>query len=95
MKIAFQEKRFNQASLDVIDQANDIIEEYEGMGLGLTLRQLYYQFVSKDLIPNTEASYKRVGKIINNARLAGLIDWSAIEDRTRNLQGDRDWETNW
>ena len=58
----------------------------------LTLRQLYYQLVSRDLIPNTERSYKRVGSIINDARLAGLIDWSAIEDRTRNVRRLSHWD---
>jgi hypothetical protein len=41
--------------------------------------------VSKALIPNTQQDYKRLGGIINDARLAGLIDWEAIEDRTREL----------
>src|SRR5262249_10346260 len=62
-------------------------------GYNLTLRQLFYQFVSRDLIPNNVRSYKRLGSIINDARLAGLIDWSAIEDRTRNLHELPCWRT--
>jgi len=58
----------------------------------LTLRQLYYQFVSRDLIANTMKSYKRLGGIINDARLAGLIDWLAIEDRTRSVSSLSHWE---
>jgi hypothetical protein len=56
-------------------------------GFQLTVRQLYYQFVSRDLIPNTMKSYKRLVFIINRARLAGLVDWDAIVDRTRFLRG--------
>lgn len=74
-------------SLIKIDQANEIIEDYDSQGYKLTLRQLYYQFVSKDLIPNNMKEYKKLGAIINDARLAGLIDWSAIEDRTRSMRG--------
>ena len=37
--------------------------------------------------------YKRLGSIINDGRLAGLIDWSAIEDRTRNLITVPHWES--
>jgi hypothetical protein len=64
-------------------KANSIIESYLAQGLTLTLRQLYYQFVSRDLIPNTEKSYKRLGSIISSARCGGLVDWDALEDRVR------------
>jgi len=85
MKQTFIDKNFRQKALDIIAQANTIIADYQGQGFNLTLRQLYYQFVAKALIPNTERSYKNLGQTINDGRLAGLIDWSAIEDRTRNL----------
>lgn len=86
MKEQYIEKNFRSATLEVIKMANEIIEEYADQGFSLTLRQLYYQFVARDLIANTERSYSRLGGIINDGRLAGLIDWNAIEDRTRNLK---------
>ncbi len=86
MKEAFQEFRFQKASMKIIDTANSIIEEYRRQGYSLTLRQLYYQFVARGLIPNTIQEYKRLGSVVNKGRLAGLIDWMAIEDRTRNLR---------
>ena len=85
-RIAYQRFKFQKATLQIIEQANEIIDEYAEQGFSLTLRQLYYQFVARDLIPNNMKSYKRLGSIINDARLAGMIDWDAIEDRTRNLQ---------
>lgn len=84
---AFIEKRFNRSSRKIIDQANAIIAEYQAKGFSLTLRQLYYQFVSRALLDNKQSEYKRLGSVINDARLAGKIDWSAIEDRTRYLRG--------
>lgn len=90
--IKYQEKRFNRSSLKIIEQAIPIIASYEAQGFTLTLRQLYYQFVSRDLIKNKQTEYKRLGQIINDARLAGLIDWNSIEDRTRNLRGNGHWE---
>lgn len=90
MRETFIERSFQPASLRVIDQANEIIDDYRAQGFTLTLRQLYYQFVARDLIPNRQTEYKRLGSIVNDARLAGLIDWSAIEDRTRNVRGG-DW----
>ncbi len=85
MKETFQPKNFSPAHQRIIYHANDIIEEYQAQGFTLTLRQLYYQFVSRDLIPNTPRDYKNLGVIISLARLAGEIDWDAIEDRGRNL----------
>jgi len=77
--------------MEIINKANSIIAEYNRMGYQLTLRQLYYQFVSRAIIPNKQTEYKRLGEIVNNGRLAGLIDWDAIEDRTRNLRVINMW----
>lgn len=79
----FKEVNFRKGSLALIETANEIIDDYLGQGLRLTLRQLYYQFVSRDLIPNTDRSYKNLGNVISQGRLAGMIDWDAIEDRIR------------
>lgn len=101
-KIAYKSVNFRSASLDIIHDANTIIVDYQAQGFDLTLRQLYYQFVSRDLFPdswidqttgskNSERSYKKLGDIINDARLAGMIDWDAISDRTRFLRSDSHW----
>lgn len=71
----------------VILWVRDIVEEYQAQGWGLTLRQVYYQLVARDLIPNTYEQYKNVGKIVTKARRGGFIPWGAIEDRTRWLRG--------
>jgi hypothetical protein len=90
--ICYTPKRFTRDSREVIDYANRIIADYDEQGLSLTLRQLYYRFVAADLLPNSNRSYKRLGSIINDARLAGLLDWDAIEDRGRELHGGGGWE---
>lgn len=91
-RIQYVEKNFHDSTLRTIAQAREIIGEYAEQGYDLTLRQLYYQFVARDLIPNEQKEYNRLGRIVSDARLAGLIDWHAIEDRTRNLQSARHWE---
>lgn len=91
--IAYIDKRFSRASLAVIAQADRICHDYARQGYDLTLRQLYYQFVSKDLIANTEKSYKRLGNIVNDARLAGMLDWNFITDRGRYLRANAHWST--
>ncbi len=92
-KICYVPKRFTRSSLAIIDRAIAIIAEYAAQGFDLTLRQLYYQFVARALVANKDSEYKRLGSIINDARLAGLIDWNAIQDRTRNLQTLPHWDT--
>ncbi len=91
MRICYVSKRFTRGSQELIDQANVIIEEYAEQGFDLTLRQLYYQFVARDLLANTDREYKRLGSVVNDARLAGLIDWDAIQDRTRFLRELPHW----
>lgn len=91
MRIRYINRDFKPASLEVIDQANDICAVYAQSGLSLTLRQLYYQFVARDLLPNNQRSYDRLGSIISDARLAGLFDWDYIVDRTRNLSKQSTW----
>jgi hypothetical protein len=83
VKRAYKSINFRRDSLERIQLCNTIIREYMGQGLKLTLRQLYYQLVSRNVIPNTEKAYKALGGLVSDARLAGLIDWDAIEDRNR------------
>jgi len=89
--IQYINKNFSGKSQGLIVKASEIIEEYRDQGFSLTLRQLYYQFVARDLVENTQRSYKRLGDVLNNARLAGYIDWNAIVDRTRNLKAVPHW----
>ena len=110
--IAYVPKSFRSDSLAIITRANKIITDYLKQGFKLTLRQLYYQFVARDMIPdawideaynrkfglpadtkNTLKNYKKLGDVISDGRLAGLIDWDAIEDRTRNLQSNSHWSS--
>jgi hypothetical protein len=79
----FRETRFTPASLDRIEQCNQIITVYQAQHLRLTLRQLYYQMVVRNWLVNEERSYRQLSGLVSDGRLAGLIDWDAIEDRVR------------
>lgn len=91
MKIKYENKKFSADKMAVVDAAVAICEEYAEQGFALTLRQLYYQFVARDLVQNTQKSYDRLGDIVRDARLAGLFDWDFIVDRTRNLSKLSTW----
>lgn len=68
-----------------------ITDEYQAKSLVLTQRQLYYQLVAKDIIPNAMEVYKRLSIFTTDARYAGLIDWDAIEDRGRKSERKSQW----
>lgn len=89
----YTDKTFGADAERTIGRANAIIDEYAAQGFDLTLRQLYYQFVARGWLANRQTEYKRLGSIINDARLAGRIDWEAIVDRTRNLRKLAAWDT--
>jgi len=92
MKRRFVTKNFRADSLEKIETANTIITTYLAAGLRLTLRQLYYQFVAHHGLPNTERSYKGLAGLMSDARLAGLVDWDAIEDRGREPDVPSEWD---
>lgn len=91
-KVQYVNIKFQSKSLDLIELVNSVIDEYAAQGYELTLRQVYYQLVARGYIPNNERSYKNLGNLINDGRLAGLIDWYAIVDRTRNIKRNPHWE---
>ena len=80
-------------TLTIVDHCIAVTEDYMGQGYTLTLRQLYYQLVAADIIPNNERSYKRIGSYVSRARLSGTMDWDAIEDRARSPQMHPEWDS--
>ena len=90
---SYKHINFRNDSLALIDRVNDIVSEYVVQGYELTLRQVYYQLVARGFIPNNERSYKNLGNLINDGRLAGLIDWHSIVDRTRYVRRNSHWSS--
>lgn len=91
MKQAFIARKFSAAAQRTIKIVNDILEEYRAQGFRLSLRQLYYQLVSRAYIPNNVRSYHNLGNLVSNARQAGLVDWEMIEDRNRETVSVAHW----
>lgn len=92
MKETFIEKDFGADALQMIVTINTILADYAAQGYDLSLRQLYYQLVSRNIIENTERSYKNVGNLVSDARLAGRIDWDMIKDRGREMVSNPHWQ---
>lgn len=92
MKEQFIKKKFGAEASEMIETINGILDDYAGQGYDLSLRQLYYQLVSKNLLTNEEKSYKNLGSLVSDARLAGLIDWDMIKDRGREMLANPHWD---
>lgn len=85
--LCYEPKNFSGESLRLVRIADAISSRYEAAGMAMTLRQLHYQFVKDNLYPNAKSSYDKLKAIVKDGRMAGLISWTAIEDRTRSLVG--------
>lgn len=87
----FRRINFRPESLARIELINEILAEYGGQRL--SARQVYYRLVAGLHIPNTPTSYKNLTSLLTDARYAGLVDWSAIEDRGREPDVPSEWDS--
>ena len=83
MKIAYlpRQRATKAPTQKLLDQADAIMQEYRSQGLDVTLRQLFYQFVSRGLLPNTQKAYKTLGDNVSEGRMHGDLDWDVLVDR--------------
>lgn len=93
MREKFVNMRLKPASLAKIETINAILADYQAAGYDLSIRQLYYQLVARGYIENTQKVYKQIADLVNNARLAGLIDWDMITDRGRETMTPPAWDS--
>ena len=63
----------------IIDEAKDVLSSFYPM----TVRQVYYQLVSRQVVENNRSRYQAVSDALVDARREGLIPWDWIEDRLR------------
>ncbi len=83
MKEEFINLGLRKDNIARLETYNSIIQEYAAEGYKLTLRQLYYQLVSRAIIDNVKKEYAKLSTILVKGRMAGVVDWDAIEDRIR------------
>lgn len=92
MKEQFIEWNPTRKSQALLEHVNTILYKYSNQGYSLTLRQLYYQLVSRSVIPNRVEEYAKLGNVVSKGRLAGMIDWRMIEDRVRSPKSNSHWD---
>ena len=71
--------RFQKKTQNIIEQARQILTLHHPM----TVRKVYYQLVSRQIVENNRNRYQAVSDALVKARKQGLIDWEWIEDRLR------------
>ena len=78
MKIKFKEWNPRILTRELLEEIEAVIIAYQAQGYKLTLRQLYYQLVSRDIIPNRVQEYAKLSTLLVKGRMAGVVDWDAI-----------------
>jgi hypothetical protein len=92
VKLALIPQDFYSKTRDLLRECDAICTVFYDKGYTLTLRQLFYQLVTRNRIENTAKAYKNLGETITNGRYAGLLDWDHITDRVRVVKGNAHWD---
>lgn len=79
----------HQKTIIILETARSILEIHNPM----TVRQVYYQLVSRQVIENNRGQYQAVSNALVGARQEGVILWKWIEDRTRRPRTVSMWES--
>jgi hypothetical protein len=74
-------------TIALIEAARDILAGQHPM----TVRQVYYQLVSGQVIENNRSQYQAVSNALVDARKDGAIPWEWIEDRMRRPRAVSMW----
>jgi hypothetical protein len=75
-------------SLALLGQVQNILNSYD---FALTLRQIYYQLVAKQIIPNEQGYYKKLSYLCVEGRNEGILSEEAFDDRLRELDIRSTW----
>ncbi|HNS80841.1 MAG TPA: hypothetical protein PKM67_05230 [Kiritimatiellia bacterium] len=74
-------------TIRLVELAGEILAEANPM----TVRQVYYQLVSRQVIKNSRSQYQAVSNALVTARREGRIPWEWIEDRLRRPRSVSMW----
>lgn len=94
MKKAYgKQKRLINKRKELIARIDDIVTPYAEKDMKITVRQVYYQCVAQKIIDNNKDEYNKISDVIADGRMAGLLDWDVIEDRTRYTREISHWSS--
>jgi hypothetical protein len=78
-------------SLAIIEAVQKVLQEYEQY-LPLTIRQIFYRLVTRDVIDKTEKGYASLCEKLNRARRAQLVAFESIRDDGLVVQRGHDFD---
>jgi hypothetical protein len=78
----------HRKTTELIDAAVEILAAHHPQ----SVRQVFYQLVSRQVIENSRGAYQSVSKALVAARRDGTIPWEQIEDRLRRPRHVRMWD---
>lgn len=81
-------RRTETEKSNILETVKTILGETKPM----TLRQIYYQLVSRQVFENVKSNYDFLSGFLRDARKDGLISWTSIEDRTRRPRDVNMWD---
>lgn len=77
------------STYNILLEVNSFLENFDVV----TVRQIYYNLVSRQIINNNLNEYRRISEIVSNSRYAGLIPFNKIVDDTRKAIGGDSWNS--
>ncbi len=78
----------HEKTITIVETAREILAQHHPM----TVRQVYYQLVSRQVIENNRSQFQAPSNALVWARQEGLISWEWIEDRLRRPRMVSMWE---
>jgi len=79
----------HKKSLELLAQVQEIIESYN---FALTLRQIYYQLVVKQIVPNEPKYYQKLSRLCVIGRDEGILPEDSFADRLREIDKPSCWD---
>ncbi len=83
-----RKRRTRDQGVAILDAAKLILAEENPM----TVRQIYYELVARQLIANNRSQYQAISTLFVKARQDGAIPWEWLEDRNRQPRELSMWE---
>jgi len=78
--------------LNKLNEVKRVLSDYSAYK-PLTLRQIFYQLVSRQIIENKSTEYVSLSLLLKWARIDGHVGWNDIADRVRTLHSWDGWPT--
>jgi len=79
----------HKESLELLQQIQQVIEAYD---FALTLRQIYYQLVARQIIANEQNNYRKISRLCVQGRDEGMLPEDAFADRLREVDKPSSWD---